>query len=275
MEISSALQSVAGYVLQMLGMGAVVFFLVLLFDRGLWKNKKFKRMGIAAIVLYGFSFVTPLLSALFMLVSSLLMMNDSMSVAVVMGSAWVNVAVTVVAYVAEIASLILSICGIVSASKHKKQKPPVQTQDDSAFAEQPDFVQDPMQAESQQEPFAPQQETSPSEADDCSMSIGIFIVLWMLTFGIGYMYWIYRMTKYLNRVPGEKPLEPVAQCLLCGFVPFYSIYWFYVHGQKLEKYLQGFGRNENLSTLCLVLGIFCPLAAGIIMQDCCNKLREV
>ena len=272
MEISSVLQSAAGYVLQMLGMGAVVFFLVLLFDRGLWKNKKFKRMGIAAIVLYGFSFVTPLLSALFMLVSSLLMMNDSMSVAVVMGSAWVNVAVTVVAYVAEIASLILSICGIVSASKHKKQKPPVQTQDDSAFAEQPDFVQDPMQAESQQEPFAPQEETSPSEDDDCFMSMGIFVVLWIFTFGIGYMFWVHKMTKYLNRVPGEKPLEPVAQCLLCGFVPFYSIYWFYVHGQKLEAHLKANGENENIATLCLILGIFCPFAGAIIMQDHCNKL---
>ena len=129
-----------------------------------------------------------------------------------------------------------------------------------------------MQADSQQEPFAPQEETSPSEDDDCFMSMGIFVVLWIFTFGIGYMFWVHKMTKYLNRVPGEKTLEPVAQCLLCGFVPFYSIYWFYVHGQKLEKHLQGFGRNENLSTLCLVLGIFCPLAAGIIMQDYCNKL---
>ena len=116
------------------------------------------------------------------------------------------------------------------------------------------------------------QQNTVADDEDAFMSLGTLIVLWLLTLGIGYMYWVYRMTEYLNRVNGSQRMNPVAQCLLCGFVPFYSIYWFYIHGQKLEAHLKANGKNENIATLCLILGIFCPFAGAIIMQDHCNKL---
>ncbi len=119
-----------------------------------------------------------------------------------------------------------------------------------------------------------QQESPQTDNADGYMSIATLIVLWAFTFGIGYIYWAHRMTKYFNRVSDEPPKDPVAQCLLCGFVPYYSVYWFYVHTQKLEKLLLANGKREDLMTLLLILSAVCPIAAMVIMQDHCNKLTE-
>ena len=45
------------------------------------------------------------------------------------------------------------------------------------------------------------------------------VLLMMITFGIWFFIWIYRMTRYLNRVGGEDKRTPVKQLLLCLFVP--------------------------------------------------------
>ena len=57
----------------------------------------------------------------------------------------------------------------------------------------------------------------------CSMVKHVFLLLF--TFGIWYFIWIYRTTRYLNRVEGEEYRNPTYKLLLCMFVPFYLIYW--------------------------------------------------
>ena len=60
------------------------------------------------------------------------------------------------------------------------------------------------------------------------------------------------------------------------FVPFYQIYWFYKHGQKLDSFMKARKLSgSDMATLCLILGIFIPVVACILMQDKFNQLCTV
>ena len=57
------------------------------------------------------------------------------------------------------------------------------------------------------------------------------------------------------------------------FVPFYQIYWFYKHGQRIDNLSKQKNlNNADMATLCLILGIFIPIVACILMQDRINTL---
>lgn len=104
-------------------------------------------------------------------------------------------------------------------------------------------------------------------------SLGKHIALCLFTCGVWPLIWTYRTTAFLNKAPKAEPFVPVRKLLLCMFVPFYQIYWFYVHGQRIDS----LSRSRNLdksdiSTLCVVLAIFIPFVAYIIMQDRINAI---
>ena len=98
------------------------------------------------------------------------------------------------------------------------------------------------------------------------------VLLMMLTFGIWYCIWIFRMTRYLNRVNGMEKRTPVNQLLLCLFVPFYLVYWTYQSALRTDKLAAAVGVESNRSTLCLILAAMVPMAAPILIQD---KINEV
>ncbi|MBR3954661.1 MAG: DUF4234 domain-containing protein [Clostridia bacterium] len=245
-------------------------------------DKKMKNMFIAGTVLLIGSIVLPMLAVATMTISAFVMMvTDAMSsglMTAVMSSALLTTVLSVFSWLMKIGGCVL-VAMVFFGLNQKKQ----QTADESHNAsdaeqtawqmpsedENPENRYENMQSDFAQNAY---QQNTVADDEDAFMSLGTLIVLWLLTLGIGYMYWVYRMTEYLNRVNGSQRMNPVAQCLLCGFVPFYSIYWFYIHGQKLEAHLKANGKNENIATLCLILGIFCPFAGAIIMQDHCNKL---
>ena len=109
--------------------------------------------------------------------------------------------------------------------------------------------------------------------EEAYCSMGKHIVLCLFTFGIWPLIWIYRTTRFLNKAPNAEYYNPTSKLLLCIFVPFYQIYWLYKHGQRIdaiskEKNLN----NSDMATLCLILGIFIPLIAYIIMQDRINTI---
>ena len=57
------------------------------------------------------------------------------------------------------------------------------------------------------------------------------------------------------------------------FVPFYQIYWFYKHGLRIDSMSKQKNINtSDMATLCLLLGIFIPIVACILMQDRINIL---
>lgn len=105
------------------------------------------------------------------------------------------------------------------------------------------------------------------------VKLGTHIALCIFTFGIYTMVWIYRATVYLNRDQSNEQQNPTAQVLLCMFVPFYIIYWFYKQGQKSDSLTAASTLNDSpIATLCLVFGIFVPLVSVILIQDRINKL---
>lgn len=96
------------------------------------------------------------------------------------------------------------------------------------------------------------------------------VLLLLLTFGIYYLIWIYRTTKYLNQVKGVQQRNPTSKLLLCIFVPFYLIYWIYISAQLIDKLASSKGVESNIVTICSVLAIFINIIPPIIMQDKIN-----
>lgn len=119
-----------------------------------------------------------------------------------------------------------------------------------------------------------------AEYNEAYCSLGKHIVLCLFTFGIWYLIWIYRTTKYLNKTPNAEYYNPTSKLLLCMFVPFYQIYWFYKHGQRIDTMTeQKKLTHSDMATTCLILGIFIPIVACILMQDrinilCTTKLQR-
>lgn len=103
-------------------------------------------------------------------------------------------------------------------------------------------------------------------------NLGMHVVLLLLTFGVWYLIWIYRMTGYLNRVEDEQPRNSTNQLLLCIFVPFYTVYWVYQSAQRIDKLAAAKGIASDLSMLCLILAIFVGVVPPILMQDKINAI---
>ena len=101
------------------------------------------------------------------------------------------------------------------------------------------------------------------------------VLLMMITFGVWYCIWIYRMTRYLNRVGGEEKRTPVNQLLLCLFVPFYLVYWTYKSAQRVDKLAAAVGVESRIATLSLILASMVPMAAPILIQDKVNEVIGV
>ena len=97
-------------------------------------------------------------------------------------------------------------------------------------------------------------------------------LLYILTFGIWNFIWIYRTTRELNVVNGEENRNPVTKLLLCIFVPFYMIYWYYVSAQRIDKLANARGVKSELATWTLILSVFAPVIPAILMQEKMNKL---
>ena len=112
-----------------------------------------------------------------------------------------------------------------------------------------------------------------TSCEEAYCSLGKHILLCLFTCGIWSLIWTYRTTKFLNKAPNAQWYNPTTKLLLCMFVPFYQIYWFYKHGQRIDalanqKKLAG----SDMATLCLILGIFIPIVACILMQEKINNI---
>jgi len=100
------------------------------------------------------------------------------------------------------------------------------------------------------------------------------VLLLIFTFGIWYLIWIYRTTEYLNRFPKADKYSPLNQLLLCMFVPFYMIFWFYKQGQRTDSFAKSLKIDSDIGTICLITGIFIPFVAAILIQDKINAISK-
>ena len=132
----------------------------------------------------------------------------------------------------------------------------------------------------------PQKEATAAEEDFCEGGIApatvdgyceLFkhVLLLLITFGIWNLIWIYRTTKYLNRVESEEYRNPVTKLLLCMFIPFYLMYWTYKSAQRVDTLAATVGVKSKLATFCLILEAFVPILTPVLLQDKINAIINV
>lgn len=109
--------------------------------------------------------------------------------------------------------------------------------------------------------------------DEGYMDMAACVLLLLFTCGIYLYVWIYRTTKFLNRA-AEEQRDPLAQLLLCMFIPFYYIYWVYKSAQRIDAITRANGGASDSATFCLILAVFAPIVAPMIMQDKINHIAE-
>ena len=106
-------------------------------------------------------------------------------------------------------------------------------------------------------------------------SIGICILLSIITCGIYGIYWMYLLVKNTRSI--QKNTDKCTGEMLCLiFVPFYSLYWWYTRGEKVR---QGFAEHDYNATgggvVYLVLAIFgLSIVSMAIMQSDFNSLKS-
>ncbi|MBQ2048328.1 MAG: DUF4234 domain-containing protein [Schwartzia sp.] len=106
-------------------------------------------------------------------------------------------------------------------------------------------------------------------------SIGLCIVLTIITCGIYGIYWMYVLNEEINSLSGETNatnggLVILFTILTCGI---YSWYWLYKMGERSDVIKQNMGQASSSSAiLYLLFGIFgLSIVAYAIMQDVINK----
>ena len=101
------------------------------------------------------------------------------------------------------------------------------------------------------------------------------LLLLLFTFGVYLYIWIYKTTERLNSVCKSAQRNATAELLLCLFIPFYSIFWYYKTAQLLSEAGEGKIYLDEFPTLCLLLSIFIGVAAPILVQDKLNALSKI
>lgn len=106
-------------------------------------------------------------------------------------------------------------------------------------------------------------------------SIGKCILLSIITFGIYGIYWNYLLVENTRSI--QKNTDSCTKEMLCLiFVPFYSLYWWYTRGQKIN---QDF-RKHNYDSMSngvvyLILTFFgLSIVSMAIMQNDFNSLKS-
>ena len=101
-------------------------------------------------------------------------------------------------------------------------------------------------------------------------SIGLCIVLSIITFGIYMLYWVYKLHEETHAVAGETPAVSGGIVILLSIVTFgiYMFYWCYKQGERVDKIhaMRGAPAGNN-AVLYLVLGIFISIVAFALMQN--------
>lgn len=119
-------------------------------------------------------------------------------------------------------------------------------------------------------------ESEASSHSEMYVSLIKHILLTLFTFGIYDCVWVYRTTENLNLEGVNQLHSGTRKLLLCIFVPFYRIYWFYVQAKRLENLM----KHKNMHTsdfavVTLILAIFIPVvAASTFLQTKINEYEE-
>lgn len=125
-------------------------------------------------------------------------------------------------------------------------------------------------------------ETSNSNLSETSNNIPVFkvepimvLLFGFLTCGLYFIYWNMKVAKVVNAVAKEDLIStPVA--VFSGFCLPVSIYFYYILGkQGMPHVYRKIGdADKDQSTLLILLGLFFPFAAAMIVQGDINRLYQ-
>src|SRR5699024_4706968 len=105
-------------------------------------------------------------------------------------------------------------------------------------------------------------------------NIGISIILSLLTCGIYYLYWVYKMDEEVSYLIEEQPnpgLTLILGIITCGI---YFWFWYYQLGEKLSRLPSKDGYPiSNDSVLLVILAVFSiGIISNAIAQSNLNKV---
>ncbi len=117
----------------------------------------------------------------------------------------------------------------------------------------------------------------PFQTDKGRVSMGAHVPLALLVGGLYNLFWLGHCTDYLNKAQNEEHRVINGEILLCLFVPFYQIFWFVEHANRVDWMAKSNGIDEN--DVCNVWYILCavllPGIAAIILQCRINKIDKI
>ena len=99
------------------------------------------------------------------------------------------------------------------------------------------------------------------------------LLLSFITCGLYLIYWNIKVSEVINAVSGREVLStPVA--VFSGCCMPVNIYFYYIMGKEgLPNVYKRTGElDKDQSTLLIILGLFFPLAAAMIVQGDINRL---
>ena len=101
------------------------------------------------------------------------------------------------------------------------------------------------------------------------------LLLCLFTGGIWACIWIYKTTNLLSNVYGFQRQDATTKLLLCLFVPFYVIFWYYDQGKRVEAQARAQGLHEDCANMILLFAILLPVISAYMLQNSINKIAEV
>lgn len=101
----------------------------------------------------------------------------------------------------------------------------------------------------------------------------LVLILGLVTCGLYLIYWNIKAAEVLNKVAGREVISPVV-AVISGCCAPVHIYYYYLCGQCLPDLGALIGRPEikDQSILLLILGIFFPMVAAMIVQGHINAI---
>lgn len=107
-------------------------------------------------------------------------------------------------------------------------------------------------------------------------SIGLCIILSIITCGIYGLYWFVCLTEDTNTIAGESDtsggMALILTIITCGI---YGLYWAYKRGEKIDKAHQNRGQAaSNGGVLYLILFLLGGIIAYALIQNEINKFAE-
>ena len=99
------------------------------------------------------------------------------------------------------------------------------------------------------------------------------LILGLVTCGLYLIYWNIKAAEVLNKVADREAISPTVAAISGCCLPI-NVYFYYLCGDLLPQLGEMIGNPhlKDKSTLLLILGIFVPMIAAMIVQGHINEI---